>query len=618
MGQPQHGAHLIGNGKVMFALWAPDLKAAGLELEDGEVRTMAALPDGWFVHTEACEPGTLYRFVTDDGTRVPDPASRQQADCLHGYSVVTDPDSYPWRETGWRGRPWHESIICEVHVGLLGGFKGLASWLPWFQQLGVTAIELMPLGHFPGERNWGYDVALPFAPDSSYGTPDELKALVDAAHSHGLMVYVDVIYNHFGPTGNYLPHYASQYFNDDEETPWGPAIDFSRRPVREFFIQNALMWVQDYRMDGLRLDAVHAIKDRGFLMELLHRVRGAVTDREVHLMIENQHNTVSLLEEGFDGQWNDDMHHTLHTILTNEDRGYYRDFAEDRTEKLLLCLTRGFAYQEGNDEALQALPPWRFICYLQNHDQIGNRAFGERLLTLADEHRVWAAAAMLLLSPMTPMFFMGEEIGSRQPFRFFTDHEPHLAEAVRQGRCEEFAALPGFKASANELPDPEDVKQFLVSYPYHNARPDGTWDPAEQRYLLRFREVLKLRHTHLFKLLADNMAADEQPGITKSEQPDSNELTETPAEAGRSPRTRTPHVRSVAARRLGRHAVSAHWRVGDHRLMMDVNLGEDEVALPYSNLTDAGNTLVIYAFRVDTQRLVLLPGSLLVRMRRMS
>src|SRR5690554_5237277 len=273
--QPQHGARLIDDQQAQFALWAPDASSVAVELASGELQPLQRASQGWYQTHLACEPGTAYRFLVNNHWRIPDPASRQQRDDVHGFSRLVDHQEFAWTQHQWHGRPWHESVICEVHAGLLGGFRGLLTWLPYYQQLGVTALELMPIGEFPGARNWGYDGALPFAPDTAYGTPDELKTLIDDAHRHGLMIYIDVVYNHFGPEGNYLSHYASEFFHDEVVTPWGPAIDFRRQQVREFFIQNALMWVLDYRVDGLRLDAVHTIIDHSFLVELARRVRAA-------------------------------------------------------------------------------------------------------------------------------------------------------------------------------------------------------------------------------------------------------------------------------------------------------------------------------------------------------
>ena len=288
---PTHGALLTGSGQTRFSLWAPDAQAVSVELADGRLHPLNATADGWFSLEIDCIVGTGYRFLINDEKAVPDPASRAQLDDVHGFSRVVDHHGYHWLCANWQGRPWHEAIIYEIHVGLLGGFTEVRNRLPKLKKLGITAIELMPLGEFPGSRNWGYDGALPFAPESSYGTPDELKNLIDTAHGLGLMVYIDVVYNHFGPDGNYLGLYASSFFRNDIQTPWGAAIDFRRPEVRNFFCENALMWIFDYRVDGLRFDAVHAISDPDFLVDLANRVRSALSpNRQVHLMLENEHN----------------------------------------------------------------------------------------------------------------------------------------------------------------------------------------------------------------------------------------------------------------------------------------------------------------------------------------
>src|SRR5690606_38111487 len=273
-----------------------------------------------------------YRFLIDGTRPVPDPASRWQPDGLHGDSALPMSGDYPWRSDGWRGRPWHEAVIYEVHAGLAGGFAGLRDKLAGLRALGITALQLMPVGSFPGRRNWGYDSVLPFAPAEAYGTPQDLLALVDEAHSLGLMVFLDVVYNHFGPEGNWLSHYASDFFDTARETPWGPAINFDHPAVRAFFLENALMWLCDYRFDGLRLDAAHAIDNEPFLIWLAERIRAHTgANRHVHLMLENEHNSATLLRQGYDAQWNDDTHHILHTLLTGEHEGYYRDFQQQPT-----------------------------------------------------------------------------------------------------------------------------------------------------------------------------------------------------------------------------------------------------------------------------------------------
>ena len=410
---------------------------------------------------------------------MPDPASRQQAEDVHGPSVVVDPRSYPWRTGNWRGRPWHEAVLYELHVGAFsasGDFDGVLHKLDWLERLGVTAIELMPIADFAGRRNWGYDGVLPFAPDRAYGASDSLKALIDAAHERGLMMFLDVVYNHFGPEGNYLGRYAPQFFTDRHQTPWGSAIDYTRPVVRDFFIHNALYWLEEFRFDGLRLDAVHAIADDSsthILTELAHRVRGACgPDRHVHLVLENDANQVKLLgRPHYDAQWNDDFHHASHVVLTREAEGYYVDYQRDPLQALGRALAEGFVFQgetslhrdgAARGEPTRDLPLDAFVAFLQNHDQVGNRAFGERLAQLVRPELLKAAASILLLSPQVPLLFMGEEWASAKPFQFFCDFGGELAQAVRDGRRREFAKFPAFADPGvrDRIPDPNDVATF--------------------------------------------------------------------------------------------------------------------------------------------------------------
>ena len=352
------GAELRADGTVRFRLWAPAAEVVRLELPGRQASfTMRRLERGWHEVVTPAAAGDAYQFVLPDGVQVADPASRCQARDAVGPSLVIDPSAYHWQHQDWRGRPWREAVVYELHIGSFtpgGTFAGAIERLPYLSQLGVTAIELMPLADFPGRRNWGYDGVLPFAPDRSYGTPDELKALVDAAHGHGLMVFLDVVYNHFGPAGNSLGRYAPEFFTADFRTPWGEAIDFRRPEVRAFYIANALYWLEEFRFDGLRLDAVHAIVDPSethFLVELARTVRTAI-GRDVHLVLENDHNRASFLRHApelgrrlFDAQWNDDLHHAMHVLLTGERHGYYADFADAPVERLRRALTEGFVYQ---------------------------------------------------------------------------------------------------------------------------------------------------------------------------------------------------------------------------------------------------------------------------------
>ena len=447
---------------------------------------MTQQPDGWHeLVTDQATAGTCYQYVLPEGLHVPDPASRFQPEDVHGPSEVIDPTAYIWQDGDWQGRPWSDTILYELHIGAFtpeGTFTAAISKLDHLVQLGVTAIEIMPVADFPGKRNWGYDGVLLYAPDSSYGRPEDLKALVDAAHARGISVLLDVVYNHFGPDGNYLSTYAPQTFTDHHKTPWGDAINYDAEGspvVREFVIQNALYWMNEFHLDGLRLDAVHEIKDDGqthILDDIAGRVRSSITDRPVHLVLENESNQSFRLvrdDQGnpvdYTAQWNDDMHHVLHTAATLESNGYYGDYAED-TEKLGRALAEGFAFQgevmksRGSErgEPSAQLPPGAFVAFMQNHDQIGNRAFGERINAIASPEAVHAIAAVYLLLPQTPMLFMGEEWGSSQPFPFFCDFEGELADLIRKGRRDEFKNFPEFHDPEKRelIPDPLAEETF--------------------------------------------------------------------------------------------------------------------------------------------------------------
>lgn len=482
------GAQIATEG-VRFRLWAPGCKQAALCLE-GEKHeptlAMLAQGDGWFELTVPhVGPGTRYRFEVNDGLRVPDPASRYNPDDIHGASMVLDPTAFEWQDAAWRGRPWEEAVVYELHVGTFspeGTFAGVMQRLDYLVELGITAIELMPVADFPGARNWGYDGVLPFAPDSSYGQPEDLKALIQAAHAKGLMVLLDVVYNHFGPEGNYLYVYARKFFTERHHTPWGAAINFDgpgSQEVREFFIQNALYWLQEYHFDGLRLDAVHAIMDdsqQHILTALAARVHAEIGPaRHVHLVLENDANQARFLgPEQYVAQWNDDIHHALHVLATGESDGYYADYADKPLHHLGRCLTEGFAYQgdvsafrdgEVRGERSVHLPPQAFVSFLQCHDQVGNRAFGERITTIAPAEAVRAAAAVYLLAPNIPMLFMGEEFGAATPFQFFCDFGDELRDAVTQGRRREFGKFARFADPAIQatIPDPNLEQTFQGS-----------------------------------------------------------------------------------------------------------------------------------------------------------
>ena len=542
------GPQIIGDGQARFRLWAPDREAVTLELDGANALPMERGEEGWFTVDAPAQPGARYRFRLDADLAVPDPASRAQASGeeggVHGWSLLTDPASYRWRTPEWRGRPWEEAVIQEVHAGILGGFAGVAERLPELAALGVTAIELMPIADFGGTRNWGYDGVLPYAVAAPYGTPDELKALIDRAHELGVMVLLDVVYNHFGPDGNSLGAYAAGFFDEHAHTPWGGAVAVSKEPVRRFFIDNALMWLSEYRFDGLRFDAVHAIADNAFLDDMARQIRAALPDRHIHLVLENEHNDPDRLAPGlYSAQWNDDFHNVLHVLLTGEHEGYYQSFSDSPTDKLARCLSEGFIFQGevcGEHERGAPsghLPPTAFVSFLQNHDQVGNRALGERLVLLAEPARLRAATALLLLMPQIPLLFMGEEAGSRSPFLFFTDFHDELADAVREGRRKEFAKFSAFADPKvrEQIPDPNAPETFARS------RPEPGPDAQEWRAL--YADLLALRREHIVPCLAG--------------------------------------ARSMSVEVLGEGALNACWRLGNGAtLALVFNLGDTPVTFP--------------------------------------
>jgi malto-oligosyltrehalose trehalohydrolase len=516
------GADVVPGGGVRFRLWAPNCTHIAVETRDGRepARSLPMVPsgDGWYeILVPYARAGTRYQYILPDGMRVPDPASRFQPDDAHGPSEVVDPTAYAWSDAAWSGRPWHEAVLYELHVGAFtpeGTFRAALERLEHLVTLGVTGIEIMPVADFPGRRNWGYDGVLLYAPDSSYGRPEDLMALVDAAHARGIMVLLDVVYNHFGPDGNYLSLYAPAYFTDRHQTPWGAGLNFDgpeSGAVREFIIHNALYWLDEFHLDGLRLDAVHAILDDGpydVLDELAERVRAA-RRRDVHLVLENEENQSRRLARDADGwtphytaQWNDDVHHVLHVAATGEDQGYYAEYVGDPA-KLGRALAEGFAFQGEmmnfrgcpRGEPSGALPPTAFVSFIQNHDQIGNRAFGDRLAAIASPEALRAIAAVYLLLPQIPMLFMGEEWHACQPFPFFCDFDGELADAVRKGRRLEFARFSEFQAEAarDRIPDPQSDSTFAsakldwgdLQDPGHRA-----WFDFYRRLLTRRREAI--------------------------------------------------------------------------------------------------------------------------------
>ncbi len=508
------GAEPLEGGGARFRLWAPALDTLILlTVPGGEKVPMTRSADGWFeVETDRAAIGDCYMYLLPNGMRVPDPAAREQRRDVHGPSRLIDPRAYTWKSGDWRGRPWEEAVIYELHPGTFtteGTFAGVENKLDHLVKLGVSIVELMPVAQFSGDRGWGYDGVLMYAPHVAYGGSLALKQLIDAAHERGLMVFLDVVYNHFGPDGNYLHSYAPDFFNPQRQTPWGVAIAYDRAPVRAFFIENALFWLEEYRFDGLRLDAVDQIRDDSsptLLEEIATTVKGRITDRMVHLTTEDDRNNVTHLERAdgkprlYTAEWNDDFHHAAHVIATGDTDGYYQDYCGDPIAKIARALAQGFIYQgdpspfrDGarRGEPSVGLPPLAFIDFLQNHDQIGNRAFGERLTSLTSEEEMRALLSVLLLSPHVPLVFMGEEWGETRPFCFFTDFHGDLARQVREGRRNEFSKWRSFADPKNRerIPDPNALSTFeaskidwaLVEQPAHGARFDLVRDLLDTR-----------------------------------------------------------------------------------------------------------------------------------------
>jgi maltooligosyltrehalose trehalohydrolase len=543
------GARRLDGGTVRFRLWAPAQETVSVAIESGALLPMRRSADGWFEATAPVPDGTRYRYRLADGQMVPDPASTGQASDVHDASIVGT-GTFAWKHPDWRGRPWIEAVLYEVHPGAAGGFRAIRDDLPRLKSLGITAVELMPVNDFPGKRNWGYDGVLPYAPDAAYGTPRDLKELIDTAHGLGLMMFLDVVYNHFGPDGNYLGTYAPQFFRDDVSTPWGPAVDFRRREVRDYFTCNVLMWLTEFRFDGLRFDAVHAIQEQDWVEEMATIVRTTVDpNRQVHLVLEH-HNAASHLRKAVDAQWNDDGHNVLHVLLTNEDGGYYADYASDPAAKLARVLAEGWVYQGEHSSYLNAsrgepgadLPPYAHVLFLQNHDQIGNRAFGERLTALTSREALEAAIALQILCPQIPLLFMGEETASQTPFLFFTDHHDDLADAVREGRRQEFAGFAEFgdPEKRERIPDPNATETFTASVP----QPEST-----ERFAL-YQRLIALRMKEIVPRLLGTV--------------------------------------SLGAEAIGPKAALARWKMGDgSRLTIVTNLGTESASFE----TPAGRML---------------------------
>ena len=524
------GAEMEEDGRVRFRLFAPAVESVGLQLSgrDG-VLPMTTAGDGWYeLSTGEAQAGSRYRYVLPDGSEVPDPASRYQPEDVHGPSEVIDPREYGWKDAGWQGRPWEEAVLYELHIGTFtqeGSFRAAVQRLDHLKRLGVTAIELMAVWDFAGNRNWGYDGVMLYAADSAYGRPEEVKAFIDEAHARGMMVILDVVYNHFGPEGNHIPQYFPQICSREHETPWGKSLNFDGKnmpgkdhshEVRELIIQNALYWLQEFHVDGLRLDASHAMIDeseRHVLEELRDRVMEATRGRSVHLILENEDNIAERLHrdehgqpQDYTAQWNHDITHLLAAVLgksCEERHGEnWREEDGGETEKLSKALANGFviaAEEHGRTELCREIPPTAYIAFIQTHDLVGNRIFGDRLSGLISREALRAVASIVLLLPQIPMIFAGEEWGATTPFPFFCDYHGSLADAVRQGRYEQLSKQDP-KPSEEEMrraPDPQAESTLRMA--------QLRWDESRQgehaELLDWYRRVIAVRRERVVPLL---------------------------------------------------------------------------------------------------------------------
>ncbi|MHA6280579.1 malto-oligosyltrehalose trehalohydrolase [Salinimicrobium sp. CAU 1759] len=530
------GAVYKGDKKTEFCVWAPFADTVEVVLKNIDSQSLAKDDKGYWKQTlYNVAPGELYRFRIDK-KEFPDPASLSQPEGVHSWSRVIDHNSYSWQDRSWKGRELSNMIIYELHVGTFtpqGTFEAIIDKLDHLEELGINTIELMPIAQFPGERNWGYDGVYPFAAQHSYGGVEGLKKLIDACHKRNFSVLLDVVYNHFGPEGNYISQYGP-YFTDKYHTPWGSAINYDDEhsdQVRQHFIQNALMWLEDFHFDGLRLDAIHEIIDRGarhFLKELSEKTDELEekTGRKYVLIAESDLNDTRIIDDyskggyGLEGQWVDDFHHAVHTILTGESAGYYADYG--KMDYLAKAFKQAFIYDGiyspfrkktvGNSP--EGFDPSNFVICIQNHDQVGNRLLGERLAELLSFEKQKLAAAIMLTAPFVPMLFMGEEFGEKKPFQYFISHEdPDLVKAVQEGRKREFEYF-FHSHSEGEFPDPQAEETF------ENSKLNWNFKEEEQQNLLFefYKELLKLKKEGAFDLFGNkglDTEVDEEKKIFK-------------------------------------------------------------------------------------------------------
>lgn len=527
------GAEWLGNGAVRFRVWASGQPTITLRLA-GKDLDMRPCDEGWFELTvENVAPGTEYQYVLADGMTIPDPASRAQKADVNGPSLVIDPTQYRWQHPQWQGRPWEETVVYELHIGTFtpeGTFRSAIRKLPYLAELGITQIEVMPLSQFGGNRGWGYDGVLLYAPHSAYGTPDDFRAFVDTAHGLGLSVVLDIVLNHFGPEGNYLSLLSPDFFDSSRSTPWGAGIAYDVDAARRYIAEAPLYWLTEFHLDGLRFDAIDQIEDKSekhILMDIARGIRQQITDRPIHLTTEDSRNIIDLHPRDEDGsvslftaEWNDDLHNAVHVLATGETQAYYQDFADAPEKWVARALAEGFAYQgevsphsgEPRGVDSRGQPPAAFVDFIQNHDQVGNRALGERLISLAGPERSQLLLAALLLSPHIPLIFMGEEYGETRPFLFFTDFHGELARAVREGRAKEFAGHSGYDGV--DVPDPNAERTFTLS----KLNWQALQSTEGKAWLALTRELLALRQQYIVPLLAqasgqNGRVVDTAPGF---------------------------------------------------------------------------------------------------------
>jgi maltooligosyltrehalose trehalohydrolase len=522
---PSFGAIVREDG-VYFCVWAPEAKAVEVFVESQDsIHSLLRQSNGtWSIYIPGVADGDLYRYRLNRSELFPDPASRYQPHGVHGPSQVIDPSRYQWSDETWTGIDRKDLILYELHPGTFaeGTFTGIKNKLQYLSDLGITAIELMPLADFPGRWNWGYDGVDLFAPARCYGTPDDLRDLVNSAHKHGLAVIVDVVYNHFGPDGAYWAQFSREFFSSRHRTPWGDAINFDgpgSSMVRDFLIENALYWIHEFHMDGLRLDAIHSIQDDSkehFCAELARRVRESKPSRKIHVIAEDHRNQASIIRPAgqngwnLDAVWSDDFHHFLRRMLCGDTDGYFIDYS-DSTENLSTAIQKGWFFtgqyskyfHENRGTEPEGFTQDQVVIFLQNHDQVGNRPQGQRLNHQIDIESYKAVSALLILAPQLPMLFMGQEWAASTPFCYFTDHDEELGKLVTQGRRKEFSKFKGFSDAESRLsiPDPQDSSTF------ERSRLD--WNELDQTLhqdmLAHYRDLLRLRK----KIVTTNHEAHE-------------------------------------------------------------------------------------------------------------